>query len=253
MLRILLTSFILLLLTACVSNSSLIISEPKKPVQLEESTILKIAIPVREHGYSTFNTQVISSQKAFDEFIANISIQKSWNKKDNFIDSLTLYPIDFTHYNLLLYRMTEQSGTTVLSVDAPKGDNKHIVIEIGRDKPSIGTADMAYYALAYKVLKSVKDITFDNGIKKHLIKNKSINIEKKPVSNAPEACLEWYDGCNNCGRIGNTGDVVCTERYCVDKGKFRCTKWKHDNYKLSNEPSPSIGKELQKPEEVPEK
>lgn len=247
MLRILLTSFVLFFLTACFSTSSIILSEKEKPAQLEKSTILKIAIPVREHGYSNFDTKVISSQNALDEFIANISIQQSWNKKENFIDSLTLYPIDFTKYNLLLYRMTEKSGTTVLSVDVPKGTNEHIIIEIGRDKPNIGTADMAYYALAYKVLKSVKDITFDNGLKKHLIKNKTLNIEEKQTSDVPKACLEWYDGCNDCGRVGDADDVVCTERYCVHKDKFRCTKWSDE--KLNS----SMGNELQKPKEIDEK
>ncbi|CAA6804672.1 MAG: Unknown protein [uncultured Sulfurovum sp.] len=224
MLRLFLSSLIALFFTACLSTSSILLAETKVPEKLDESSILQIAIPVREHGYSNFDTQVLSSNFELETFIATVEAQKSWNEKENFLSSLTLLPIDFKEYNLLLYRMTETSGSTVLAVDAPRGTNKHVLIEIGKDKPSMGTADMAYYALAYKVAKSVDDITFDNGIKKHVIKNKALNIQGK--ANVPKACIEWYDGCNNCGRVGTAGDVVCTERYCIQKGSFKCTKWK---------------------------
>ncbi|CAA6816906.1 MAG: Unknown protein [uncultured Sulfurovum sp.] len=244
MFRLLLTSFVFFFLTACVPASSILLTEQEKPAELDKTSILKITIPVREQGYGNFDTQVLDSQKALDNFIETTQKQKNWNQKKNFIDSLTLAPIDFKQYNLLLYRMTENSGSTVLSVDVPKGTNEHILIEIGRDKPDMGTADMAYYALAYKVLKTVQDITFDNGLKKHIIKNKSLNIKEEPTtSTVPKECLEWYDGCNDCGRVGDADDVVCTERYCVHRDKFKCTKWKDDNYK----PSSNIkGNELQK-------
>ncbi|CAA6807236.1 MAG: Unknown protein [uncultured Sulfurovum sp.] len=238
MLKLFFSSFIALFFTACLTSSSILLPTTKTPETLDKATILKIAIPVREQGYSNFDTQVINSQNSLDKFLATVKKQEYWNKQENFISSLTLYPIDFNKYNILLYRMTEGSGSTVLAVDVPKGTNKHILIKIGRDKPSIGTADMAYYALAYKVAKSVQDITFDNGIKKHTIKNKSLKIETEKKSDVPKDCLEWYDGCNNCGRVGNVGNVVCTERHCVHKDEFKCTKWKDANYK------PTIGSEL---------
>jgi hypothetical protein len=233
MLKIILTSFIALYFTACLSTSSILLPQTKAPEVLDKSSILKITIPVREQGYSNFDTQVLSSKNDLDDFIQTIQKQKSWNKKENFISSLTLFPIDFKKYNILLYRMTESSGSTVLAVDVPKGTNKHVLIEIGRDKPNVGTADMAYYALAYKVAKSVQNITFDNGVKKHIIKNKSLNIQKK--SEVPKECLEWYDGCNDCGRVGNAEDVVCTERHCIHSDTFKCTKW--DKKAIKNEKS----------------
>jgi hypothetical protein len=242
MLKIILTSFIALFFTACLSTSSILLPQTKAPEVLDKSSILKITIPVREQGYSNFDTQVLSSKNDLDDFIQTIQKQKSWNKKENFISSLTLFPIDFKKYNILLYRMTETSGSTVLAVDVPKGTNKHVLIEIGRDKPNGGTADMAYYALAYKVAKSVQDITFDNGVKKHIIKNKSLNIQKK--SEVPKGCLEWYDGCNDCGRVGNDGDAVCTERYCIHKDKFKCTKWEENNKSIK----PSLPKSIQESE-----
>jgi len=231
MFRLFLTSFVLLFLTACLSSSSILLSEKEKPTELNESIILKIPIPVREEGYSNFDTQVLSTQNQFDNFMAKVNEQKSWNQKENFIDSLTLHPIDFKRYNLLLYRITENSGSTVLSVHVPKGDNRQITIKIGHDKPEIGTADVAYYALAYRVAKSVQEITFDNGLKKHIIKNKSLKLEAQKEHDVPAACLAWYDGCNTCRRVGDASDVVCTERYCVHRDEFKCTKWQDDNYK----------------------
>ena len=223
MLRLLLTLVIALFFTACLTKSSILLPQTQAPEILAKSTILKITIPVREQGYSNFDTQVLSTQHALDTFISIIKQQKSWHKKENFLSSLSLYPIDFNNYNLLLYRMTESSGSTVLAVDVPKGTNKHVLIKIGRDKPNVGTADMAYYALAYKVAKSVQDITFDNGAKKHVIKNRALSVQGN--SEVPKECIEWYDGCNDCGRVGTAGDAVCTERACYQKGVFRCTKW----------------------------
>ena len=188
MLKVFFTLFIALFFTACLSTSSILLPQTQVPKTLDKSSILKIAIPVREQGYSNFDTQVLSTQNDLNNFISTIKKQKNWNKQENFINSLTLFPIDFKKYNLLLYRMTETSSSTVLAVDVPKGTAQNILIEIGRDKPNVTTTDMAYYALAYKVAKSVKDITFDNGVKKHVIKNRALNIQEKtevPKPNLP--------------------------------------------------------------------
>ena len=222
MLRLLLT--FTLLFTACTEKQMVIIDANPKPTELSIKTISKITIPVREHGYSNFKTQIIKTKDEFDTFIKNVKEQKNWNKKENFLQSLQLNKIDFTNHNLLLYRITESSSSTVLAVEAPKGDSENITVKIGRDKPNMGTTDMAYYTLAYKVIKSVKTITFDNGTKKDVIKNSTIpaNVNR---DNVPKNCLEWFDGCNNCGRVG--GDIpACTELSCTTYKKFKCTKWK---------------------------
>ena len=225
MLRIFLSTFIFLFFTACTTSSILITdNKPPQNEELSTSTILKIPVPVRQHGYKNFTTTVLTNELELDDFLKKVNNNNTWNKKENFINSLTLTTIDFKKYNLLLYRITESSGSTVLAVDAPTGTHKHIVIGIGRDKPNVGTTDMAYYALAYRVAKSVKDVTFDNGLKKNVIKNKKLTFRKK--SEVPKDCLEWFDGCNNCGRVGQEGDVACTEIACTSYEPFKCTKWK---------------------------
>ena len=167
MLRLLL--LITLFFTACTEKHMVL--KTIKPVAKELSieTISKMTIPVREHGYSNFKTEVIKTKSELDKFIANIKQQTGWNKKENFLQSLLLKEIDFNKYNLLLYRITESSGSTVLAVDVPKGDEQNIVIDIGRDEPNMATSDMAYYTLAYKIKKSINTITFNNGVKKDVI------------------------------------------------------------------------------------
>ncbi len=170
MLRLLLV--IALFFTACTDKHMIL--KDVKPVSKELSIdiISKITIPVREHGYRNFKTKVIKTNNELNSFISDVKKQSNWNKKENFLQSLLLKEIDFNRYNLLLYRITESSGSTVLAVDVPRGDEQNIIIHIGRDKPNTGTADMAYYTLAYKIKKNVNTITFDNDIKKDTIRLK---------------------------------------------------------------------------------
>ena len=168
MLRLLLT--FTLFFTACTEKQIVLVDgEPSAPKELSIKTISKITIPVREHGYSNFKTQVIKTKDELDAFITDVKGQSGWSKKENFLQSLLLKEINFSKYNLLLYRITESSGSTVLAIDAPKGDQKNIIVKIGRDKPNMGTSDMAYYTLAYKIINTVNTVTFDNEIKKDVI------------------------------------------------------------------------------------
>ena len=228
MFRFFLSFTLLLLFTACNPNSSILISQPPTKKVLDEDTIVRIPIPFKESGYSHITTKLYTSQKDFTTFLEKVKQQKYWQEraKTNFISSLKINPIDFTKYNLLIYIMAESSSANKLTIDPPKGDNAHVEININRETPKEGqrgTADMAYYALAYKIKKSVIDITFDNGVKKEIILNN--NIQLASDGKVPKECLAWYDGCNDCMRKAQ--EVVCTERYCVHHDKFRCTKWRN--------------------------
>jgi len=221
MFKLTLAISIIMAFTAC-SQDSIILNNIENPPQVEIKNISQITIPVREHGYSNFKTTFITSKVELNKFIEKIKLQKYWKKKKNFLATLLLKKINFNNSNLLLYRITESSGSTVLLVDPPKGDNKHIKIIIGENELQIGTTDMAYYALAYRVSKSVADITFQRGKKEDIIKNPIITTK----TTLPSECLEWYDGCNTCGRVGEEGTPVCTEMFCSRPLIFKCTKWK---------------------------
>jgi hypothetical protein len=158
-----------LFFTACTEKQLVLREIRNVPQELSIQTISKIAIPVRENGYRNFSTQVIKTKNDFDYFLLQVKNQKGWKQKENFLQTLRLKEIDFNRYNLLLYRITEPSSSTVLAVDVPRGNKQHIIIKIGRDEPQMRTSDVAYYTLAYKIKKDVQSITFDNGIKKDVI------------------------------------------------------------------------------------
>ena len=228
MLRFFISLTIILFFTACNPSSSILISNPPAKEVLGHDTIVRLPIHFKANGYSKIKTKLYTTKSDFTTFISKVETEKFWNKEKrrNFIGSLKINPIDFTKYNLLIYTMKENSGSTKLTIDPPKGDNAHVEIGINREtakEDSASTTDMGYYALAYKIKKSVIDITFDKGIKKEIILNN--NIQLSSDGKIPKECLAWYDGCNNCKRRGE--DAVCTKRYCVHHDKFKCTKWRN--------------------------
>lgn len=185
--------------------------------------IKNITIPFQEYGYSQQPSKLISSQTEFDKFITQIGNGDSWSQKTEVLTKLQDENIDFKTHNLLFYRMTEGSSAIKLVVQHDKMtiNNNQINIPIERTIPEIGTADMAYYALAYAVNKNIETITFDGNIQKVIIENKTSDMI------VPKNCMAWNDGCNDCGRIGNGDSVACTEIACLvyRPQDFRCTKW----------------------------
>lgn len=186
------------------------------------SVIEKMDISFREHGYAQFPSKVITSQDGLDRFLNQVTNDDNWNSKEEFLNQLDGIEIDFSSENILFYRMTEGSGSVQLSIQEPtlSPSENEILIEIKRDVPEIGTDDMAYYTLAYRVDKRIKKITFDNGTQEVIIENKSSDMV------IPQNCQAWFDGCNSCGRDGD-GLEVCTQMYCLvyRPQDFRCTAW----------------------------
>ena len=186
---------------------------------LAKRELVRIEVPFREHGYNNFNSRVIGSTKGFADFIKEVEQQKNWNNKQDFLSQLQSESINFEKYNLLLYRLTEGSGSVALSPQAPEytSDNQ-ITVKIDRVAPEVGTADMAYYVLAYKFDKNYPIVIFDDGKQEVIIEN--------IVSNhvVPKNCLTWFDGCNSCGRVDNN-EAVCTEMFCEVNDTFYCRKW----------------------------
>ncbi len=180
-------------------------------------TIKAIEIPFRENAYANFPSKLIATQTQLDAFVTKVGNDSNWNSKTDFLEKIQNENIDFKKYNLLLYRMTETSGSNRVSVDnsAITLNNDDVTIKIKRVVPEIGTDDMAYYALAYRVAKEVKKVIFDDGRQEVIIENKQSDMI------VPKNCKAWFDGCNSCFRGG------CTKRACLvyRPEDFRCTKW----------------------------
>ncbi len=182
------------------------------------NTTTQIEISFREHGYGNFHSKIIDSQIDFERFITNVKQQQNWNNKALFLNQLQKSPIDYSHFNLLLYRLTEGSGSIKLTTHKPEMIDGKAIVKIDKNIPTIGTGDMAYYLLAYEVAKNTQKLTF-------IINKKPVIIENK-VSNkvVPKNCLTWFDGCNTCGRTVDN-EIACTELACETDSHSYCQKW----------------------------
>lgn len=130
------------------------------PNKVSSRDVSAMAIPKREHGYQHLEKIVINSSGELDQFLQNVSSQQYWNQKDVFISVLQNEAIDFEDYCIVLFPHSEGSGSIKVTPREPVWKNDKVVIVIDRDVPEIGTADMAYYAFAYKVRKTITNIVF---------------------------------------------------------------------------------------------
>lgn len=193
--------------------------DSKPEEKATSDTIERVDTPFREHGYSNFNNRVIASAEGLASFIAAVELQSGWNDKSTFISAIEGANIDFSSHNLMLFRITETSGSISLTPQAPTTSGTTVYVDITRNVPSAGTADMAYYALAYAVNKNVTEVHFDNGTQLEVIPNtEGVNI-------APANCTAWFDGCNECSRSGE--QVMCTLKACAAETlePLRCHTW----------------------------
>lgn len=115
-----------------------------------------IPIPEREHGYSNFDSTVISSEKELDTFLGEKLRGQGmgWNDKEGFRMALSRANLDFEQEALVLLRHTEASGSVQINFLQPCVKGNRIIARIERKEPEIGTADMAYFCFALAVVKA---------------------------------------------------------------------------------------------------
>ena len=212
--KILLLLALGILFVSCSSDTQKVTKE------VPSVTLIKpITIPFREHAYAGYPSKVLTTQAELDTFLRKVSNDSSWNKKTSFLAKIKNENIDFKSDNLVFYRMTEGSGSVKVSVknDDMRLANNEVRIVIERNVPEVGTSDMAYYAIAYRVSKSLKNIIFEDGMQSVIVKNQKSNMV------VPENCEAWFDGCNHCTKGGG-----CTRMACIvyRPEDFRCKKWK---------------------------
>ncbi len=117
-----------------------------------------IPIPKREHGYSNFESTVIKSQDELNTFLNETSKKESgWNNREDFDKAIAQGKTDFSREVLLLLRHTEGSGSVQVNYRESQLIKDKLVLEIDRQAPQMGTADMAYYCFALAISK--KDVS----------------------------------------------------------------------------------------------
>ncbi|VAW48284.1 hypothetical protein MNBD_GAMMA04-1316 [hydrothermal vent metagenome] len=152
------------ILIACSSSSNGSNTNKSSPQGLiDVSDISRVNIPVREHGYSNLQNIVIESTIELNEYVPLIEQQSAWNNKTEFVNVLQSENIDFDFFNLLIYFHTEGSGSIEVLLAEPIWEGENALVNITRIVPEAGTADVAYYAYAFKVNKTIPKVIFNSG------------------------------------------------------------------------------------------
>ena len=169
--KVLLTVTIALLFIGCTKTIETVTVIEVQPKSKISNKIWKLPIYFEDKGYKNLKTQIITNKVMLNKFIAKIKQQKNWERKDNFLEIIEKSKIDFNTENLIIYPFSENKSVVVVAVDTPTSEDNHIIIKIGKNKTKEINNKIIYYALAYKIKKSAKDIIFDDGKEKITITN----------------------------------------------------------------------------------
>jgi len=125
--------------------------------------ITRLELPFKAQVYNQLTTTLITSQAELEQLITTLTSQRYELDKQEQFAQLEKVAIDFSKENLLIYQMSESSGSIALNVKAPTLKGDAAFVSITRHVPEMGTTDMAYYALFYRLSHTIKTITFTEG------------------------------------------------------------------------------------------
>lgn len=112
-----------------------------------------VPIPAREHGYSNFETTVISTKEAYIEFLKEGSQAAGldWNERTMFVRALSGARLDFGRQSLVLIRHTEGSVSVRVEFEVGGIRRGRLQCKLTRTEPEVGTDDLAAYCFAIVV------------------------------------------------------------------------------------------------------
>jgi len=170
---ILLTS-LLLLISGCTRK----VIEEERVINVEKRVkvsdrIWKIPISLKDSEYKNIATTLITKEEDFKKFISKIESKKKWKKRDNFLTIVKEAKVNFKEENFLFYSFKEDSAFVISTVNPPIDlDDENVSVTIEKELAQEHlSGKFDYYALAYKVKKSVKNIIFIDGKERKVIKN----------------------------------------------------------------------------------
>ena len=181
--KLILLLFILSISTACSGTPDNNQMQTKSGL-VPDSKMSSIAIPIREHGYSRLQDPekvfekttytLIRNIQELNGFLKIIEPQTAWNgdSKQLFSAALKNADINFESENIFIYYHNEGSGSVRVTLSDPVWENGNAVCNIKRKVPDMGTADMAYYAYAYKINKDIPEVIFVIDKKRYPLPNR---------------------------------------------------------------------------------
>lgn len=136
-----------------------------EPEKASAKEVTRVDVPFEEHGYSNFRKPiVIVNAEGLAEFVEQVqkSADRGWNiPKSRLLDPIKAAAGDLKTHNIMILPHAEGSGSVRVTPMAPTRVDGQVRIHIKRNVPEVGTADMAYYMLVYRVDKKVPSIAFD--------------------------------------------------------------------------------------------
>ncbi len=180
-------------------------------------TIVQLAVPSADSGYTNLQTRVISSQQEYKAFLAAIDTQKGWEHKIEFGMMIAKAHLDFRQENLLIYRHPSVRGAKRVRAKIVANSDSNATIRV--EEGSVALPPRSAQAFFYKVSKKIPKVIIKSKRRVLTIKNST-----KHRTVVPQECIAWFDGCNHCIR-SDKGRALCTKRYCRKKDPFRCIKW----------------------------
>lgn len=187
-------------------------------VQASEEDIARIDIPFRHHSHSFINITVLSSIEEQSTFVAELANLGETSDNTGHLEPLLNAEVDYANYNVLLFPITQNSGSIELDVQDPTISDQTLTVQVIRYLPQGGTTDMAYYALAYQINKNIDQINVWLGDDMSVIEN------RPGTDIIPKNCSAWFDGCNECSR-GPEGLTTCTQKACLSYSQIKCRQW----------------------------
>lgn len=152
-------------------------------VHSKDATFFRIVpIPKEDHGYSNFESTVITSHGELDAFLQKDSKGQGmgWNNRLDFENALTKARLDFNQEALVLLRHTESSGSVQVNFRKPRLKGRKLICRIDRNDPKMGTTNMAYYCFALVVVKTdIKEVELNISGKKPII----LSVRREQPSN----------------------------------------------------------------------
>ncbi len=147
------------------------------PLQITfERGFLRYLPLLRSYEFSTFpKSVVLHDWQEAQEFLAAHPSQKLQAKIEG---------SDFDLYNLILYRITEPSGSIQVKLQEPIFVSDEVVkIPIARSVPQMGTADMAYYLTGVLASKNIQRVIFEGEGQEDIVSTQM----QIPCDNEPQA------------------------------------------------------------------
>ena len=125
-----------------------------------EPDITPLAILEESGDYCDLESTIIQSQSDLDDFISDIQQQDDLYDKDEILQNVTGWQIDFSTHNLILYSYAETSVPTSISFGEWQIEGRTAAIDVTHIKHGVQFDVIYFHCRAYKASKYITGVIF---------------------------------------------------------------------------------------------